>query len=93
MDYALKIQSEAVIDIQEAFEWYQMKKAGLGFEFMEEIETGFQKIAAQPHYYTSINQRFRRFKITRFSYMIVYEIEKSHIIIIAVRHGRRKSSF
>ena len=33
MSYSLELQSEAVIDIQEAFEWYQVKREGLGFDF------------------------------------------------------------
>ncbi|MDE3184563.1 MAG: type II toxin-antitoxin system RelE/ParE family toxin [Bacteroidota bacterium] len=34
---------------------------------------------------------FRRIKIKRFPYLIVYEIEKNTIIINSVRHGSRKS--
>ena len=91
MNYALKIQHEAVIDIQEAFEWYEMQQTGLGFEFIEEIENGFANICEHPKYYTSINKVFRRIKIKMFPYLIVYEIEKNTIIINSVRHGSRKS--
>ncbi|HXL56599.1 MAG TPA: hypothetical protein VN958_10100 [Chitinophagaceae bacterium] len=38
MSYNLVLQSEAIIDIQEAFEWYEKQKEGLGFELNEEIE-------------------------------------------------------
>jgi hypothetical protein len=58
MSYALKIHSEAVIDIQESFERYQIQQTGLGFEFIEEIENRFTKICEHPKYYTSINKCF-----------------------------------
>lgn len=31
MSYPLIVQHEATIEIQEAFEWYESKRAGLGF--------------------------------------------------------------
>lgn len=90
MSYALKIQSEAVIDIQEAFEWYEAQQKGLGVEFIEEVENGFTNICEHPKYYTSINKIFRRIKIKRFPYLIIYEIEEDAVIINSVRHGSRK---
>ena len=34
MSFQLVLQSEAVIDIQEAFEWYEAQQPGLGYEFV-----------------------------------------------------------
>lgn len=44
MNHNLQIQSRAIIDIQEAFEWYEKQKDGLGFEFIEEVENGYENI-------------------------------------------------
>ena len=38
MSYEIVLQSEAIWDLQDAFEWYERKRRGLGFEFIEEIE-------------------------------------------------------
>ena len=92
MSYSLKVQSEAVIDIQEAFEWYEMQNEGLGFEFIEEVENGFENICNHPQYYTSVNVDFRRIKVKRFPYLIVYEIEGDSVIVISVMHTSRKSN-
>ena len=62
MSYSLELQSEAVIDIQEAFEWYETQQEGLGFSFIEEVENGFKSISDHPQYYSSINPYFRRLK-------------------------------
>lgn len=90
MSYALNLQSEAIIDIQSAFEWYEMQQEGLGDEFIEEMENGFAKICNHPQYYTFINPHFRRFKIQRFPYLIIYEIEKETIIVNSVKHASQK---
>lgn len=91
MSYALSIQSEAVIDIQGAFEWYEMRRVGLAFEFIEEVENGFQKICNHPSYYTFVTEHFRRFKIQRFPYLIIYEIENETVIINSVKHGSQNT--
>ncbi|MEP6467570.1 MAG: hypothetical protein ABJB05_14770 [Parafilimonas sp.] len=48
VSYSLKIQSEAVLDIHEAFEWYEKQNEGLGFFLMEEIENCYTKLAGHP---------------------------------------------
>jgi toxin ParE1/3/4 len=93
MSFALKLQSEAIFDLQEAFEWYELQQQGLGYEFIEEAENGFKKICAHPLHYKAVNDRFRRIKITRFPYLIIYEIENNTVIINSVRHGSRKPKF
>ena len=44
MSFSFKIQSEAIIDIQEAFEWYEKQKDGLGFLLIEEIESCYGSV-------------------------------------------------
>jgi len=90
MSYALNVQSEAVIEIQTAFEWYELQKGGLGFEFIEEVENGFSKICNHPQYYTFVSAHFRRFKIQRFPYLIIYEINNKTVIINSVKHASKK---
>lgn len=93
MSYDLFIQSEAIIDIQEAFEWYEVKREGLGFDLIEEIENGYDKICNNPQYYTSITKKFRRLKVNRFPYLIIYEIEKNSVIVNSIKHSRSESKF
>lgn len=93
MSYGLVIQSEAIIDIQEAFEWHEAKKPGLGFELIEEIGETYEKICKHPLHYTAINNRFKRLKVNRFSYVVVYEIDGDNIIVNAVRRTSRKEKF
>jgi toxin ParE1/3/4 len=93
MSYNLVIQTEAVLDLQEAFEWYEKKRKGLGYLLIEEIEISYQKLSENPHHYTHINQVYRRIKLNKFPYLIIYEIEGQNIIINSVRHAKRKSKF
>lgn len=93
MNFILKVQLEATLDLQEAFDWYEIQQPGLGYEFIAEVENGFKKICSHPEYFKAINERFRRIKISRFPYLIIYEVENITVIINSVRHGSRKPKF
>jgi toxin ParE1/3/4 len=93
MSYNLVIQTEALLDIQEAFEWYEKKREGLGYLLIEEIEICYRNLSDHPYHYSYINKQYRRIKVNRFPYLIIYEIESDEIIINSVRHAKRKSKF
>jgi toxin ParE1/3/4 len=93
MSYEIVLQSEAIWDLQEAFDWYESRKKGLGFEFIEEVESGYLKISEHPLRYPPINTQFRRIRISRFPYLVVYEVEGNSVIINSVRHVKRKPKY
>jgi hypothetical protein len=43
MNYEIVVQSEPTIEMQKAFEWYEYKQEGKGFEMIEEIEAAYEK--------------------------------------------------
>jgi toxin ParE1/3/4 len=86
MIYSLKLQAEAIIDLQEAFEWYENKSFGLGFEFIEEVQSAYEKICNHPQHYSAVNNRYRKLKINRFPYLIIFEIENANVIVVSVLH-------
>ena len=93
MSFKIVLQSEALLDIQEAFEWYEDQLNGLGYDFIEEIENCYMKLSAHPGFYTFINEKYRRIKTNRFPYLLVYEIDGDKVIINSVYHVKRKFSF
>jgi toxin ParE1/3/4 len=93
MTYTLVVQSEAVVDMQEAFEWHEERRTGLGFELMTEIEVGFERICKHPQHYASINEKYRRLRTNRFPYLVIYEIEDNNIIVIAVKRTSQESTY
>jgi len=90
MAYNISFQIEAIVEIREAFEWYEDQKDGLGYELLGEIETCYENLTANPLRYSFINQNYRRIKTNRFPYIVVYEVEGDDIIINSVRHIKRE---
>jgi toxin ParE1/3/4 len=90
MAYNLSLQTEAILEIQEAFEWYEEQKEGLGYELLEEIEACYNNLKTHPERYSYINGFYRRIKTNRFPYILIYEIWGDDIIVNSVRHIKRK---
>jgi plasmid stabilization system protein ParE len=86
MGFSIEIQIEALRDLRDAFDWYEQQREGLGYEFLAEIETCYQKLVVNPEHYSYLNENFRRVKANRFPYLLIYEIEDSRVIVNSVRH-------
>ncbi|MDP4131406.1 MAG: type II toxin-antitoxin system RelE/ParE family toxin [Bacteroidota bacterium] len=91
MIYNLVLQSEAIIDLREAFDWYELQKPDLGFELIAEVEDVFERLCERPLNYSIINGRFRKIKVNRFPYLVIYEIEEDRIVISMIKHIKKKS--
>jgi toxin ParE1/3/4 len=87
--YKLELQSEAIIDMRESFAWYEQRKPGLGFTFLEEIDLCLSKIVSHPLHYSFVSPTFRKIKVDRFPFVVVYEIEQDTIYVTGVRHTGR----
>lgn len=85
MNYEVVLQSDAIIDIQDAFDWYENQRSGLGYELIEEIEEGLERLSRNPQHYSATSEKYRKLRIKRFPYLIIFEIEEIKVIINAVR--------
>ncbi len=90
MSYEVVVQLEAVLDTQEAFKWYEKKREGLGYVLIEEIEKYYKMLSKHPYHYSYINKNFRRIKVNRFPYLIIFKIDGNDVIVNSVRHAKRK---
>ncbi|HEY8930541.1 MAG TPA: type II toxin-antitoxin system RelE/ParE family toxin [Mucilaginibacter sp.] len=90
MGYKLLIQKEALVELQEAFDWYEEQKIDLGYEFLNEVEVCYRNLSDYPERYSYINERYRRIKTDRFPYILVFEIEGNVVIVNTIRHIKRK---
>jgi toxin ParE1/3/4 len=90
MAYKLIVEPKALLEIKEAFDWYQEQSYDLGYQLLDEIESCYAEIIAFPEHHSYINHLYRRIKTKRFPYIIVYKIERDNVVINAVRHVKRK---
>ncbi len=76
-------------DLESAFEWYEMQRRGLGFEFLDCVEAALQNIISNPEMYQIRYSCFRGCVIRRFPFSIFYTIEPDEIVIHSVFDNRQ----
>jgi len=89
MAYRLILKPEVEGDVEEAYNWYEDQKEGLGEEFLSELTEFYKKIESNPTSFSKAKRSYRQVALKRFPYVIVYEIVKTEIVIYAVFHTSR----
>jgi hypothetical protein len=84
MKYSLEIKDEANLETIEAYLYYEGKRTGLGEEFLEHLDTYFDRITANPKHFPKKRKPYREAFIKRFPFLIIYEIEKNKVIVYSV---------
>jgi plasmid stabilization system protein ParE len=76
-------------EVTEASEWYDLQALNLGLEFLDQFKKDAQAIAEGPLRWPVFGGSVRRYVMTRFPYLIYYEVEPDLVRILRVVHGSR----
>ena len=82
--------SHARAEFRKAIAFYNKHKAGLGFEFTEEVKKAIERIIQYPEAWSLISRRARRCRVNRFPFGIIYQVREDTLLIVAVMHLQRK---
>jgi hypothetical protein len=91
MDHEFLAPARAELD--EAFDFYESQRPGLGAALTVEIEAAIAKILQKPTLWAKLPGDVRRCRLIRFPYALIYQIRGSLILIVAVAHLRRKPAY
>lgn len=84
---------EAVKEFEKAVEYYDSCRAGLGLEFIDEVEHTLQRIETFPEAWPSLSKNTRRCRLKRFPFGVVYQILQDRLIVIAVMNLQQKPNY
>lgn len=86
------ILDDAEAELEQAFDYYQSKRRGLGIEFVDEFRHGVNRILEHPTAWQPLDQTYRRYRLRRFPHGIVYRVDqqKDQIMIVAIMHLSQK---
>jgi len=80
-------------EVDDAVTWYNKQAAGLGQEFLDELDRAVRRVAAFPMSGQEIERGIRRCLLARFPYGLIYGVEGETIIVVAVAHLHRKPRY
>jgi plasmid stabilization system protein ParE len=89
MSLPVGLRPEARAEFDEAFDWYEQQRPGLGLDFAAQVQEVLDRISATPELYAQVFEDVRRAVVQRFPYAVFYKIELPQVVVLAVFHGRR----
>jgi hypothetical protein len=82
--YRLVIKEEALGDMQNAYDYYENLKSGLGERFLEVLEEYFLRIQKSPELYQIKRLPYREAFIKVFPFVIIYEVIDDSLVIYSI---------
>ncbi len=81
------IASQEYLDV---VKFYNLKRDGLGYEFVIEVDNCIRNILSYPLAWQKVSKRVRRILVRRFQYGIIYSYSDDAILILSVMNLHRK---
>jgi toxin ParE1/3/4 len=89
---ALRLEPEAVEELEAAASWYEAKQKGLGVEFVAAVDDALSIAREAPlAFATALGaDDVHRVPVERFPYVAVYLVTAETLHVIAIAHARRR---
>ena len=89
--YSIKIDIDAIKDVQNTFDWYELKSKGLGLRYKSQVKKQINSLKQNPELFSIKYNKVRCRKIEKFPFLIHYEIDETIklVYVFAVIHTSR----
>ena len=84
---------EAADEFDDAADYYDEQKAGLGQRYRDEVDRHIRWIAMHPDLPRIRTGGYRRVNLKVFPYYVAYVLHQQAIWVLAIAHGRRKPEY
>ena len=89
MTLPVAFRRQARRELQEAVDWYEQKRPGLGEQFRLGVEKVVDRIRRSPEIHAVAYRDVRCALVPRFPYAIYYRVKRDRLVVIAVFHAKR----
>jgi plasmid stabilization system protein ParE len=80
-------------DYDESFDWYGERSTLAAERFSNAVDAALNRIVADPEQFARIDSIHRECPVRRFPFRIVYRIEPTRILIVALAHAKRRPGY
>ena len=81
---------KAVVELEEARDYYEHQRAGLGRDFEQTFWEGLNRIEDFPLAWQILGTNIRRYRLNRFPYGVIYKPSRELIHVLSVAHLHRR---
>ena len=86
----VEFHPEADAEVSEAARYYEMRKAGLGLDLLQEVELALDQILTNPEASPLVGRRVRRKPMWRFPYNFIFGVFPNRIRVVAFAYQKRR---
>jgi plasmid stabilization system protein ParE len=80
----------AEAEMEQAYDYLETQRPGLGNDLVSDIEAGVRQISEHPLRWPEEEPGFRRYRLRRFKYKLIYRIRSNQAEIVSVWHLSRR---
>jgi len=86
------VRPEASRDVEEARDYFDLQRVGLGQAFLGRMKEVLGRISALPEMYSVVALNVRAARLRQFTYVVYYRVHGNRVEVLAVMHGSRDAS-
>jgi toxin ParE1/3/4 len=90
---ALEFHPEARAEARVSLLWYRRRSVRTGEAFLAELDQAIETILQAPDRWSLDASGYRRFRLRRFPFVIVYGDKPATVQIIAIAHASRRPGY
>jgi len=89
MNRPIRLHPQAQMEFDDAIEWYERERRGLGHAFVLRVNEVLNRIRRTPEIHGRVFEDVRCTRVHRFPYSVYYRIQKDWIEVLSVFHAKR----
>lgn len=89
----LRYHPRARVELNQATDYYEERRRGLGWEFLEEVQLTIRRILDFPNAWQRLSANTRRCSTNRFPFGVIYQVQSGEVRIIAIAHQKRRPGY
>jgi plasmid stabilization system protein ParE len=86
VSFQLEFHPDVQAETDEAYRWYELRRVGLGSDFLDAVEQVLKEIQTNPARYGFAAGDIREGLLTRFPYAVYYRVLTNHIRVLSILH-------
>lgn len=80
--YHIILKPKAVAMTEQAYNWYETQRAGLGEILLSGLDVCYKKLQINPNVYRRVYKRYRQATLKKFPYVITYKVIKNEVVVL-----------
>jgi toxin ParE1/3/4 len=81
MAFKIKIEPEALEDIQQSIDWYNEQQAGLGIKFFAAVKKGFKSLMINPFFQIRYDN-VRCLPLKKYPFMVHFTVNEAEKLVV-----------